>query len=171
MVLGSPAAAVSVVASGCASLPGPNGCLFSGTLSSAALAADTQAKFNLFNDTHPAAGGDIRLTYLFTSGTVGFPGSVSGLTTGTWATPGFKISYFAVNAGANFALYKLTGGPSSGTWTTADTPHGLNLREVRSIAFMGQPVPEPEVWTMMIIGLGLSGVAMRRRSGVARVSA
>ena len=162
--------AVSVVDGSCASITGANGCLFSGTIT-AATTADTNNKFNLYNDTHPGAGANINLQYLFKSDSVGFPGSFTSTTSGTWSVPGYNIRYLAVAAGANYALYRFPQ-TSSGTWSTADIPHGANLRELRDLVFFGAAVPEPASWMMMITGLGLVGAATRnRRRSLAAVAA
>ena len=158
----SPSMAVSVVATNCVSVADSHGCLFSGLITAASV-ADTQAKYNLFNDTHAAAAPDIRLAYLFNSDTSGFPGTRTGLTSGSWTTPGYKVLYLAVNAGPNSVLYRLPGFVSGGSWSTVDIPHGPNLREIRSLAFFGTAVPEPMAWTMMIAGFLMVGTAMRRR--------
>lgn len=159
---GMPCSAVTVVNGSCTSISGVHGCLFSGSMTSATT-ADTNAKFNLYNDTNPGAGTNITLQYLFKSDGVGFPGSVVGKTGGTWSVPGYNIRYFAVAAGQNFALYRLPGQFSSGTWSTADIPHGANLREVRDLVFFGAAVPEPASWMMLIAGFGLAGAALRKR--------
>lgn len=158
----TPSMAVTVTAANCVSVTDSHGCLFNGLLTSATV-TDTQAKYNLYNDTHPSAGPDIRLNYLFNSNSAGFPGTVSGLTGGSWATPGYKVLYLGVNAGPDFVLYRLPAFLTSGSWSTIDIPHGPNLREVRSLAFFGTAVPEPMTWALMITGFGMVGTAMRRR--------
>ena len=157
-----PSMAVTVVASNCVSVTDSHGCRFAGVLTATSV-ADTQAKYNLYNDTHASAGPDIGLHYLFNTDSPGFPGTLSGSTGGTWATPGYKVLYLGVNAGTNFALYRLPAFVSSGSWSTADIPHGANLREVRSLAFFGTAVPEPMTWALMMAGFGIVGMAMRRR--------
>ncbi len=161
--MAAPAAAtVSVVAANCAAIGGTHGCLFTDVLTSAKVAA-TESAFNLFNNTHPSAGADIHLSYLFASNGVGFPGTVTGTTGGTWSTPGFIIKFLAVNAGPNFVLYKLPAVASSGSWSTIDIPHTAALREKRNLIFFGSAVPEAETWAMMIAGFGFVGLMARRR--------
>jgi hypothetical protein len=157
-----PCSAVTVVNGSCASISDAHGCLFSGSITSATT-ADTNAKFNLYNDANPGAGANIALQYLFKSDDVGFAGMVSNKTSGTWSLPGYHIRYVAVSAGSNFALYRLPGQFSSGVWSTTDIPHGANLREVRDVVFFGAAVPEPASWAMIIAGFGLAGTAIRRQ--------
>lgn len=158
-----PSMAVTVASANCLSVADAHGCLFTGLLDGSTV-ADTQAKYNLYNNTHYSAGNDLSLNYLFNSDSMGFPGTVSGLTTGNWSTPGYKVLFLAVNAGPSFVLYRLPAFVSSGTWSTADIPHGANLREVRSLVFLGTAVPEPMTWALMIAGFGMVGTAMRRQN-------
>lgn len=164
MVVATPSMAVTVIGANCISVTNAHGCLYSGVLR-AGTAADAEAKYNLYNNTHLSAGPDIKLNYLFNSDSLGFPGTISGATSGTWATPGYKVLYIGVNAGPDFALYRLPAFLSSGAWSTIEIPHGVNLREVRSLAFFGTAVPEPATWALMIGGFGLVGSSMRRREG------
>ncbi len=92
---------------------------------------------------------------------------------GTWSTPGFLVSYLAVKASNQFVLYKLDDPASSGSWNTFDIPYRNNPHDLSHLAFFGtligdSTVPEPATWTMLIVGMGLVGLASRRRGRALR---
>jgi PEP-CTERM motif len=49
-----------------------------------------------------------------------------------------------------------------GSYGASGSPFALN-----GLAFFSGPVPEPQTWAMMIVGFGLTGVAMRRSKRIA----
>lgn len=80
----------------------------------------------------------------------------------------FLVSYFAVKAGDQFTLYKLSTPSTSFDWSTAGLVNKKGIeQDVSHIAFWGGPggggVPEPSTWAMMILGMGAVGTVMRRR--------
>ena len=175
-MLSAPATAAAIVVADpltCISVANSNGCLFNGNLGNAADAAETQAVYNSYNDTHASAQPDIVLNFLFKSDSgAGFFGSLTGFpgTSGTWSTPGYKIDFLGVKASNSFTLYKLSG-VSSGSWNTftitnkKGVPHGLS-----HLTFFGTRdgggglgVPEPGTWALMIMGFGSAGAMLRRR--------
>ncbi|MBC9031423.1 PEP-CTERM sorting domain-containing protein [Sphingomonas sp. JC676] len=157
-----------IVAASCNSVASPAGCLFQGNINSNPNPANVngyknaEALYNLFNDTHPSAGPDITLNYLFDTDTTAGLITGVGSAAGTWSIPGYYVNFFAVKAGPSFVLYKIAQA-TSGTWDTFDIPHGANPRELSHIVFFGGAVPEPAAWGMMIGGFGLAGAAVRRR--------
>jgi hypothetical protein len=179
LVIASPAAATStvdVVDGKCISVANAAGCKFTGNIGPAAFNLEAQTSYNLYNNTHATANPDITLNFLAATDD-SFAGF--GQTSGTWETPGFLVDFLAVKAGNFFILYQLAAPASSGSWTTAGltNKHGT-LQGLSHLTFFGtaddggggsgSDVPEPASWMTMILGMGLVGVGMRRRS--ARVS-
>lgn len=164
---GSANAVTTVVATDCVSVAHPDGCLFNGNINSgnggpnSYLAA--QSAYNLFNNTHPTAQPDISLNILFASNDAGFPGSVSGATSGSWSLPGYLVDFVAVKAADQFVLYQITPA-SSGLWDTLDIPYNEEPHRLSHLVFFGDPspVPEPATWAMMILGFGAIGWSLRR---------
>jgi hypothetical protein len=161
-------ATVAVVSTNCVSVSDAAGCLFSGNIAPSTI-ADTQTAYNTFNDTHSSANPDISLNYLFKSDDgAGFPGTVTGSTSGTWSTPGYLVDFLAVKASSGFVLYKLATAASSGSWDTFDIPYNVNPHALSHIAFFGGKdggggVPEPSAWAMMLLGMFGMGAALRNR--------
>ncbi len=185
-VLAAPALAtsqVNVVDGHCISVSNAHGCLFTGNIAPNTI-TETQTSYNTYNNTHPSANPDITLNFLFKSDDgAGFHGSITGGngTSGTWSTPGFLVDFIAVKASNAFVLYKLATPTSSGVWNTYDIPY-LNSKgkgnphELSHLAFFGEAIgdvlPEPGAWAMLIAGFGLVGGALRRRnSDLASVAA
>ena len=172
MIAGS-ASASTVVTAACTSVASKAGCRFDGNINGLATATNVnsylnaQNAYNLFNNTHPAAGADIQLKFLGDTDS-GFPGSFTGAgkTAGSWNLNGYLVDYVAVKAGSGFILYKLATPASSGMWSTAGlTNKQGKLQNLSHLAFFGSAaaVPEPASWAMMIAGLGMVGGTMRRR--------
>ncbi|WP_245824820.1 PEPxxWA-CTERM sorting domain-containing protein [Sphingomonas azotifigens] len=164
--------ASAIVLGKCTSVTSSSGCLFLGNITGNANPLNingykfAQNYYNVYNNVVPSARPNITLNYLFDTDTT------SGLITGgkgssgTWSTPGYVIDYMAVKAGNYFSLYKIAD-LSSGTWSSADIPHGKNAKDLSHIVFFGSAavagVPEPATWGMMIAGVGMAGGALRRR--------
>ena len=171
-----PASAVDIVDGKCISVSHVDGCLYNGNIAGSTV-VETQADYNLYNNTHPTANPDISLAYLFKSDDgAGFLGSITGggTSSGTWSTPGYLVDFIAVKASSKFVLYKLATAASSGTWNTLDIPFKRNPHDLSHLAFFGAAggaVPEPATWAMLIAGFGMVGVSVRRRRGMANVSA
>lgn len=174
----TPAAATSTVEpvdGACISVANAAGCKFTGNIGPAAFNLEAQTSYNLYNDTHPLANPDIVLNY------IGDSSLGEGTTSGSWETPGFLVDFFAVKAGNFFILYQLEAPASSGLWTTAGlTNRNGGLQGLSHLAFFGaadegdgsgSTVPEPASWMTMILGLGLVGAGMRRRSHGSSVTA
>ena len=169
------APSVSIVANKCVSVTDARGCLFQGNVAPLT-APDVPLVYNLFNDTNPAAGLDLAMTYLYKSDDAGFAGTVTGSTSGSWATPD-AVSFIAVKAANYFVLYQLATAATSGNWSTLDIPFNRNPHGLSHIAFFSAPggtdigdgggpgsaVPEPASWALMIAGFGMVGTALRRR--------
>lgn len=68
---------------------------------------------------------------------------------------------FAVSAVGRYVRLDILNNYGEGTYAERDWSTGLS--EVR---FAGAAVPEPATWAMMIVGLGLAGAAVRRRSAL-----
>ena len=64
-------------------------------------------------------------------------------------------------ANASFASLGLTLGSYVWTWGSGGNADSLTINIPGAVS----PVPEPASWGLMILGLGLAGAAMRRRSG------
>lgn len=173
----SSAEAVTVVDGNCTSVTASAGCLFTGNIAPSTF-AETQAAYNIYNDTHPSAAPDITLNYLFkTDDGADFPGSITGAGTasGSWSTPGFLVSFLAVKAGNNFVLYQLATPALSGLWNTFNIPFRNNPRDLSHLAFFdtaddgsgtGSAVPEPATWGLMMVGFTMIGLVARRRTRV-----
>lgn len=162
LAFASPAAASTVVTTKCVSVAHPDGCLFDGNINSSPNGPNgylsAQDAYNAIRDP------DITLNALFSSNDAGFPGTVTGSTSGTWSLPGYLVDFIAVKAAEKFVLYQITPA-SSGTWDTFDIPYKKNPHGLSHIVFFGSQtgVPEPGTWAMMIAGFGMVGAAMRRR--------
>ncbi len=190
-VVAAPAAATSKIEKpedeDCRSVASVNGCLFTGNIGPATV-AETQAVYRRFARDKRIANPDITLAYLFKSDDSDFAGTVTGSdTAGGWSTPGYRVDFIAVKAANNFVLYQLPVAASSGLWSTIDIPHRRNsLKALSHIAFFGavaasaiapnpsgvpSAVPEPASWAMLIAGMGLVGINVRRRRRLASVAA
>lgn len=176
----SAAAELSIDPTRCVSvLQADGGCVFNGNDD------DPFAVQELYNDTGKA-GSDIVLNLIgkinapATSGVFGSITYDPGNKTGSWSLPNFLVDFISVKASNEFLLYKLTTPAASGSWSTLGLLGGGGKQpEMSHIQFYGKTgrmidppvVPEPATWAMMIAGFGLVGAAMRRRTGVARVTA
>ena len=90
---------VSIVTGECASVTDAHGCLFQGNVAPLT-APDVPLVYNLFNDTNPAAGLDIAMTYLYKSDDAGFAGTVTGSTSGSWAMSSAATSFICTASSA-----------------------------------------------------------------------
>ncbi len=165
-----------VSAAQCINVAHANGCKFDGNMGNQAHADETEAAYNLFNNTNPSADPDITLNF-FGQTDGSFAGN--GQTSGTWATS-FFVEFLVVKASNEFVLYKLATPAKSGFWNTFNitnkkgVPHGLS-----HLAFLGSDgfdpdgggVPEPATWAMLLSGFGMVGFAARRRRGLTSVAA
>jgi PEP-CTERM motif len=169
-----PAHASTVVSEACISVANTAGCKFSGNINGNTdplidhSFKNAEAAYNLFNNTHPTANPDISLNFLGDTN-AGFPGTFTGAgtTSGTWNLSGYLVDFFSVKAGNDFILYKLAVPTSAGSWSTAGLTNRQGQRQDLShLSFFGtqSAVPEPATWAMMMLGFGLIGGAMRRRS-------
>jgi hypothetical protein len=172
------AAVLTIDAGRCVSvLWADGGCVFLGN-------DDDPAEIKTVYDATGKTGSPITLAVIGkidAPATTGAFGSITydpGNMTGTWSLPGYLVDYISVKAAREFLLYKLPTPGASGTWSTLGLLTGGGKQpEMSHIQFYGtrgaEPpvVPEPATWAMMIAGFGLVGAAMRRRSGVARVTA
>ncbi len=161
------AQAATVIAADCVSVTDAHGCLFSGNITTATSGSSSyllaEAAYNLFDDTHPSAQPDITLTPLFNSNDSGFPGTVTGSTSGTWSLPGYAVDFLAVKAADDFVLYEITAA-SSGSWSTLDIPYTGDPHALSHLVFFGDPVsavPEPATWALFIVGFGAIGWMLR----------
>ena len=92
--------------------------------------------------------------------------------------PGYTVnstvavnSYISAYSGASYAS-SLTGyGPVSSniTFITETGKYGTNAAH-QSFAF-ASPSPEPGTWALLIMGFGMAGAALRRRTNLVRVIA
>jgi PEP-CTERM motif len=67
-------------------------------------------------------------------------------------------------------LYNIFHDGALGEINSIDTPGGNLANESRFATFSVAGIPEPTMWAMMILGFGLVGGAMRRRSATVRTS-
>ena len=139
-------------------------------------ADETEAAYNLYNDSNPSANPDITLNFYSQTG-AGFAGN--GQTSGTWST-NFFVEFLVVKASNEFVLYKLATPAKSGTWNTFNITNKKGVAQGLShLAFLGSDgfdpgggaVPEPATWAMLLSGFGLVGFAARRRRAALSVSA
>ena len=173
--IAAPAAhASSVISTQCVSVADTAGCKFSGNINGNPNPLNVngfknaEAAYNLFKNTHPTANPDILLNFLGDTN-AGFSGTFTGAgtTSGTWNLSGYLVNFLSVKAGNNFILYKLAAPTSAGSWSTAGLTNRQGQRQNLShLTFFGtqSAVPEPATWAMMLVGFGLIGGAMRRRS-------
>ena len=187
----APAAAASKIEKpedeDCRSVASVNGCLFIGNIGPSTV-AETQSVYRSFARDKRIANPDITLAWLFKSDDSDFAGTLTGTDfAGGWSTPGYLVDFIAVKAANNFVLYQLPVAASSGLWSTIDIPHRRNsLKALSHIAFFGavdpaatvsgpsgepSTVPEPASWAMLIAGMGLVGINVRRRRRLVSVFA
>lgn len=76
--------------------------------------------------------------------------TVNGGSLGMWTSNTFSFLATSTSETLTFASEHTTGGPSGGN-------------EVTNVSLT--TVPEPASWTLMILGIGMVGVAVRRRGG------
>lgn len=97
--------------------------------------------------------------------------SITGMMTGDFG--GYLAAYsFTLNfdgmsiSGSNFSYREGGTGNSPNFWWETTAP----VVRVSAIPNLPGPVPEPETWTMLILGFGLLGAAMRQRQVCTRRS-
>jgi hypothetical protein len=130
-----------------------------------------ESSVELFEDTVAKA---ITVFFSFDNPFSSSAGAVSGQTTGFYTPSLFgSCGVFAGGCGAvNFNASTFTFGPNdTGSFTIelADavftTPGSANISARFTLNSEAQaPVPEPATWAMMMLGFGIVGGAMRRRS-------
>ena len=91
--------------------------------------------------------------------------SSDGWYSGTWATDGlWNVSYYTVKAGNYFALYETLQPAFSGTWSTIGLLVGNGQQpEISHLGAVASSVSVPEPATLLLLGLGLVGLAGVRR--------
>lgn len=110
-------------------------------------------------------------SFLFGSGYVaGFDGVSSLMVTGTGGPSNFSYTF---TSGVDYTdyQYSLISLPGLSATQLTFTATGLSNRaNFDNIAFTTSgAVPEPATWGMLIMGMGLVGVTMRRRTGAIRL--
>jgi hypothetical protein len=122
----------------------------------------TSSKVDAPNTSSPA-GSDFTLYMTYTDGNK----------SGTWAT--FQsaappsgvalVDYYIVKGANEFAIYRVDEPAAQGTWNVENlrTPNGKNNPEISHFSGYDPPQPVPEPTTMLLLGLGLMGLAGVRR--------
>ncbi|KJS28600.1 MAG: hypothetical protein VR64_23755 [Desulfatitalea sp. BRH_c12] len=90
-----------------------------------------------------------------------------GLLTGTWSTtgsdPAVGVSFYSIKGAQEFALYYVDPALQSGTWTTRHLLNGGgNIPELSHFTadlVPTSPAPVPEPATIILMGIGLLGIA------------
>lgn len=183
LAFATPASATSTVAvnGACSNMTDgvASSCHFSGNITTGTNGAgDYRLTENAYNNVYAPAHNypaNLNLTPLAefdpgnanqTSGGITFSsGSLSGTFT---LAPGVDLGYYAVKAGNQFVLYEFTGtGTGPFNWSTADLKVGNGqqpgLSHIVFFGSVGNAVPEPATWAMMLLGIGMIGSGARRR--------
>lgn len=125
------------------------------------------AVFEFFNPFNPAAAGG-SASFNFDTDIVVFTGgniSGSGIAVPSFGATGNSIQID--RAGLAYGMNTLT---IEGTLTQTPPPGNGFAGISGQLTLTGAMVPEPATWALFILGFGVIGAALRRRSGAVRVS-
>ena len=90
---------------------------------------------------------------------------------GTWTTNGVNVQFYTVKTASEFAIYFLGAeGLNEGTWTTehVHSNGGTDNPQISHMSTWNQTTPVPEPSTLLLMGVGLLGLAAYSRKRFAK---
>jgi hypothetical protein len=110
-----------------------------------------------------AAGADIAKAKLTMTGYSGPAAPISGGGTTSWDLGYYAVAGFCCGYGTPNGGFTLEGANATITLVSADANPLVGM----AVSYLVATVPEPGGWAMMILGLGMTGGLLRRRTRLA----